>query len=37
MLNFGFFAPKRHILAQTAYFDVFCVDVRSSILAVGDF
>jgi len=30
MLNFGLATPKRQIL------DVFCVDVRGGVLAVGD-
>ena len=37
MLNFGFMTLKRHILHRTASFDVFCVDVRGGVLAVGDF
>jgi len=36
MLNFGFATPKRHILAQNRVFDVFCVNVRGGVLAVGD-
>ena len=39
MLNFGFATPKRHMISlrRTASFDVFCVDVRGGVLAVGDF
>jgi len=36
MLSFGYAAPKRHILAQNSVFDAFYVDVRGSVLAVGD-
>ena len=37
MLNFGSATPKGTSLRRTASFDVFCVDVSGSILAVGDF
>jgi len=36
MLNFGFDAPKRHILARNRVFDVFCVTVRGGVLAVEE-
>ena len=36
MLNFGFATPKGTSLRRTASFDVFCVDVRGGVLAVGD-
>jgi len=35
MLNFAFETPRRHKLAQNRVFDVFCVDVRGGVLAVG--
>jgi len=37
MLNFVFATPKGTSLRRTASFDVFCVDVRGGVLAVGDF
>jgi len=36
MLNFGFATLKDTSLHRTASFDVFCVDVRSGVLAVDD-
>jgi len=36
MLKFAVATLKRHILAQTASFDVFCVDVPGGVVAEGD-
>jgi len=37
MLKYGFGTPKGTFLHRTASSDVFCVDVRGGVLAVGDF
>jgi len=36
MLNFGFATLKGTSLHRSASFDVFCVDVRGGVMAVGD-
>jgi len=35
-VSFGFANPKGTSVRRTASFDVFCVDVRGGVLAVGD-
>ena len=34
-LDFGFATPKRHFLARTASFDVFCVKIGARVSAVA--
>jgi len=35
MLNFGIVTPKSTSLSGTTSFDVFCVNIRGGVLAVG--